>query len=189
MFLVTHPSSEFIRGFLRRLDHSDFSYRDQGATNAAVPAGYLRDHNRVCLGQGNEIWERALAAFRLWKMFDLGWTKIFPADAPLTPGTNVAVLIRHLGFFSLNPSRIVYLVDEPDRFGFAYGTLTEHAEMGEERFLIERGEGDKVYYDLLAFSMPRHVLAKLGYPIARHLQKRFATDSKQRMVRAVREGT
>jgi uncharacterized protein (UPF0548 family) len=187
MFLLTRPSPDLIRDFLTSLQHSAFSYPEGGATNTAVPVGYICDHNRIVLGQGDATWEKAVAAILGWTMFDLGWTEIFPQNSPLTPGTNVAVLIRHLGFFSLNASRIVYVIDEPNRFGFAYGTLHEHAEMGEERFLVERDKSGGICYDLLAFSRPRHALAKIGYPMARRLQKRFAADSKKRMMRAVVE--
>lgn len=68
------------------------------------------------------------------------------------------------------------------RFGFAYGTLLEHMESGEERFLIEYCEEDQsVFYDLLAVSRPGNVLTRLGYPVARHLQKQFARGSKKAM--------
>jgi hypothetical protein len=85
--------------------------------------------------------------------------------------------------------RIVYVVDEADRFGFAYGTLPAHAETGEERFTVEWDEqDDAVWYDILAFSLPQQLLARLGYPFARRLQKRFARDSPAAMLRAVVEG-
>lgn len=75
------------------------------------------------------------------------------------------------------------------RFGFAYGTLSEHAESGEERFTVEWHEqDDAVWYDILAFSRPQQLLARLGYPFARRLQKRFARDSAAAMLRAVAEG-
>ncbi len=52
------------------------------------------------------------------------------------------------------------------RFGFAYGTLPGHVESGEERFLVEWDRGDDaVWYDILAFSRPNHVLTRLGYPV------------------------
>ena len=38
-------------------------------------------------------------------------------------------------------------------------------------------EDDAVWYDILAFSRPNHFLARLGYPLVRRLQKRFARDS------------
>jgi uncharacterized protein (UPF0548 family) len=79
--------------------------------------------------------------------------------------------------WSLNACRVVYVIDEPERFGFAYGTLPNHIERGEERFLIERQSDDSVWYDILAFSQPRHPLVRAGFLYARRLQKRFARDS------------
>ncbi|HEV3306332.1 MAG TPA: DUF1990 family protein [Candidatus Sulfotelmatobacter sp.] len=71
------------------------------------------------------------------------------------------------------------------RFGFAYGTLGEHAESGEERFTVEWSrDDDSVWYDILAFSRPRQMLARLGYPLSRLLQKRFAEDSKAAVAKA-----
>jgi uncharacterized protein (UPF0548 family) len=59
-------------------------------------------------------------------------------------------------------------------------------ESGEERFTIEwRREDDSVWYDLLAFSRPRHRLARSGAPLSRRLQRRFARDSLHAMMRAV----
>jgi uncharacterized protein (UPF0548 family) len=43
---------------------------------------------------------------------------------------------------------------------------------------------DTVWYDILAFSDPRQMLANLGYPLSRWLQKRFAEGSKMVMVEA-----
>jgi uncharacterized protein (UPF0548 family) len=124
-------------------------------------------------------------------MFSMPWVSLYWPSAPIQVGTNVAVSVHHLGFYSLNACRIVYVVDEESpikRFGFAYGTLAEHAETGEERFTIEwNRENDWVWYDILAFSRPRKMLARLGYPLSRLLQKRFAKDSKAAMLRAVRD--
>jgi uncharacterized protein (UPF0548 family) len=104
----------------------------------------------------------------------------------------VVVIARLFGLWWLNACRIVYLVDEPgpvQRYGFAYGTLPEHAESGEERFTVEWHEqDDAVWYDILAFSRPQQLLARLGYPLTRRLQKRFARDSATAMQRAVVEG-
>jgi len=109
-------------------------------------------------------------------------------DCPILVGSDVGVLIRHFGFYSLNACRIVYVIDEEDpmkRFGFAYGTLAEHAESGEERFTVELNQKDEVWYDILAFSRPRQMIARVGYPLSRFLQKRFAEASKAAMLKAV----
>jgi len=119
-------------------------------------------------------------------MFDFPWVELCWPSAQIDAGTNVAVLIRHFGFYSLNGARIVYVINDPDTFGFAYGTLADHGESGEERFSIQfdRGSG-AVVYDILAFSRPSHPLAKLGFPLTRHLQKRFARDSMAAMSRTL----
>ena len=109
------------------------------------------------------------------------------------PGVTVAVVVRHFGFWSLNACRIIYVLEEETddvrRTGFAYGTLADHAEAGEERFVIEwKRADDSVWYDLYAFSRPRHLFARLGYPISRMLQRRFAQESKQAMVAATNGG-
>jgi uncharacterized protein (UPF0548 family) len=123
-------------------------------------------------------------------MFHIPWIQLYWPTAPIAVGSNVAVCIQFLGGYWLNASRIVYLVENTAslvRFGFAYGTLSKHAESGEERFLIDWDrETDVVSYDLLAFSRPNQLLVKLGYPLARRLQKRFAVESKAAMVKAVR---
>ena len=85
----------------------------------------------------------------------------------------------------MSACRIVYVLVEPRRFGFAYGTLPAHVERGEERFLVEWCADDSVWYDILAFSRPNHWLVRLGYPITRLLQKRFARDSMRVMQAAV----
>jgi uncharacterized protein (UPF0548 family) len=120
-------------------------------------------------------------------MFEHSLTRIYWPDTPLVAGNTVGMLAHHLGFHSLSGCRIVYVINEPHRFGFAYGTLPQHAESGEERFLVEWDEGtDVVTYDLYAFSRPRAPLARLAAPYARSLQKKFVLLSKAAMVKACR---
>lgn len=162
--------------FLARV-RGPFSYNEVGATaEAEMPAGYDHDHYRVKLGEGEATWRAAQQALRQWAQFPAPWTQVTPADAPIAVGTTVAVAARAFGLWWLNAARIVYVVHERDRFGFAYGTLAEHFECGEERFLIER-VGDEVFYDIRVFSRPTRVLIRLGYPWARRLQRRFGRDS------------
>ena len=72
------------------------------------------------------------------------------------------------------------------RFAFATGTLPEHAESGEERFQVEwHPVDDSVWYDILAFSRPNQLFARLAYPYVRRKQKQFARESKLLMKAAV----
>ncbi len=190
MLLFSEPSEQQINRFLASASSMEFSYSELGATNSAMlPPLFTVDRNRVQLGSGPLAWQRAVDAIRKWEMFAFPWIRLCWPTAPIAEGSNVAVLAHRIGGFWLNGCRIVYLIDEDGpikRFGFAYGTLTEHAESGEERFLVEWDrDTDAVSYDLLAFSRPNQFLSRVGYPLARRLQKQFAAESKAAMVRAV----
>jgi len=190
LFTLTAPSEDEIRRFISKQSDSGFSYPEVGASATAVPTGYNVDRNRIQLGSGEGTWQRAAEAIRKWRMFSMPWVNLHWASSPIQVGTNVAVSVCHFGFYSLNACRIVYVVDEESpvkRFGFAYGTLGEHAESGEERFTVEWNRDDHtVWYDILAFSRPNKMLARLGHPLSRLLQKRFAEGSKEAMLQAVR---
>lgn len=192
MFLLHEPSQAAIERFLSAQREQSFSYPEVGASRKQSPVGYDIDHNRAMLGSGNESFAKAVAAIRSWQMFNFGWCRIYPRNAPIQVGTTVAILIKHFGFWSLNACRIVYVIEEQgplQRYGFAYGTLTEHGEIGEERFSVEwRQEDGTVWYDLYAFSTPGHVMTKLSYPLSRMLQRRFIKASKMAMIGAVKNG-
>ncbi len=101
------------------------------------------------------------------------------------------MMVHHLGFWSLNGCRVVYTLGDRQTgstFGFAYGTLTNHAETGEENFEVSlRPETEEVIYRIRAVSKPRAALAKLGYPLTRMLQARFRRDSIAAMIKGVAE--
>jgi uncharacterized protein (UPF0548 family) len=185
MFVLISPSEAAVQNFLKRASTRDYSYPEVGATRGELPQGYTVDHNRVRLGPGAETFRKAVSALKSWQMFNLGWVRVHAAAAPIRVGSPVAVVVRHFGFWSLNASRIVYVIDEERRFGFAYGTLRDHAESGEERFCIEWDSDDSVAYDLLSFSKPHAWPVKVLNPLARVLQKKFARDSMLAMKRAV----
>jgi uncharacterized protein (UPF0548 family) len=190
MFLFECPSAEAIEEFVRGRSQDKFSYPEVGATrDSTAPAGYNVDHNRQLLGNGADAFATAKQAIREWRMFDFPWVKLSPPTTPIEVGGNVAIMVAHYGFYSLNAARIVYVIDdnlpEIKRFGFAYGTLTEHGEVGEERFSVAFHGSGEVWYDVFAFSRPGNFLAKLGYPFSRRLQKQFAIDSKKAMLEAV----
>ena len=189
MFTLTEPTESDIAKFVSEQSKLPFSYSEVGAALAdrtVTPRGYNVDHNRVQLGRGAEVYARAVAALKQWRQFDLGWVSLVPRGVKIEEGATVAVKAWACGMWSLNACRVVYVVDEADRFGFAYGTLPDHIERGEERFLIEWNRTDSsVWYDILAFSRPRHLLARLGYPWVRRVQKRFGRASGAVMCRLV----
>jgi uncharacterized protein (UPF0548 family) len=188
MWFVRRPSAGLISAFLQRQGRLPFSYPQVGASAGEAPDGYDLDHNRARLGAGRAVFDAACDALRRWAQFPAPWTAVHPADAPLEPGSVVAVLARAFGLWWLSAARVVYAVEEAAplrRFGFAYGTLPGHVEEGEERFTVEWHADGSVWYDLRAFSRPRHPLVRLAYPLARRQQRRFVRDSQAAMRRAV----
>ena len=189
MFLPRRPSDEAIDRFLRGSQDLPLSYGPIGIVSDKARRASL-DVTTVVIGRGRADFERARAALLAWKQFDIGWVETFPRDAPVAMGTVVAILIRHLGFWSLNGCRVVYSVGRPDGdtwFGFAYGTLTNHAESGEELFeVFIEPTTQNVVYRIHAASWPQAMLARLGRPIVRSLQARFRRHSAAAMRRATR---
>ena len=184
MFTLTEPSARDVERFISSQRNLPFNYAEVGATrfdHPAAPDGFTLDHNRVRLGTGNDVFERAVEALKQWRQFELGWVTVVPRGVKLEKDAVVAVKARACGTWSLNACRVVYVIDDQvlvRRAGFAYGTLPDHVERGEERFLIEMDPTDDgVWYDILAFSRPRHPLVRASFPVARILQKRFARES------------
>ena len=188
MFLVRRPSPQTIERFLQESRELPLSYGKPGILERAAVRGR---HDQVLspIGRGAADFEHARAGLSSWAHFELGWVQLFPAAAPVAVGTVVAVLIRHLGFWSLNGCRITSVRgDDPWRFGFSYGTLPNHAEAGEELFEVFLDTAsDQVMYHIRAMSWPYAMLAHLGQPLVRVLQERFRRDSIAAMRRLMRD--
>ena len=188
MLFLSKPGQDAIRSFISAQKDQPFSYAEVGGSREKAPSGYTSDHNRIRLGTGKNNFDCAIAAVKQWKMFDMPWIDLCWPDTPIEAGATVAVLVSHLGFWSLNACRIVYVIEEQgavEKYGFAYGTLPDHAAHGEERFTVEYDTSDgAVWYDIFALSRPR-ALARLAYPITRALQERFAKDSKAAMMKCM----
>jgi uncharacterized protein (UPF0548 family) len=190
VLLLREPSDAEIQNFLEGQRPLPFSYPDVGASREGTPPGYGANHHRGRLGTGPQTFARAVEAMKRWKMYDTGWTRLCWPDAPISEGTVVAVVGRHLGLKSLNACRIAYVYEEDEpshkRYGFAVGTLPAHVERGEERFTVEwHAADDSVSYEVFAFSRPAHPLVRLAQPLARRIQNQFAPTSLQSMAAAV----
>jgi uncharacterized protein (UPF0548 family) len=192
MLSLRRPSTERIRNFLTGQSKLGLTYTAIGATATVPPAGYAVNHTRVKLGEGEKVFAKARTALERWVQFRLGWVEAYPPETQLRTGEVVALIARPFGLWSLNACRIVYVMDEPGpvrQFGFAYGTLPDHAATGEERFLVEWDQASgEVWYDILAFSRPHQLLSRLGYWYMRRVQRRFGSESAAAMIRAAKGG-
>jgi uncharacterized protein (UPF0548 family) len=190
VFFLTRPSPTALDRILTDCADAPLTYAAVGATRSTPPAGYYVDRYDAELGLGAEAFARARAAVDGFVMYPQPWTLIHRTFEKPHEGAMFVAVIRHMGFWSANPSRIIYTVDEAgaetQRYGFALGTVAGHAETGEERFEVSWDtRTDMVSYRVLAFSRPYELLARLGTPIARALQRRFGRQSRQAMADAV----
>jgi uncharacterized protein (UPF0548 family) len=189
MYLIKKPSDDQIKALIESQSRLEFTYPLVEATrHGESPPGFVVDHNRIHLGTGQLVFEAAKRALSEWQHYRFNWIEIHRPDEVVATGQTVGVLARALGLWVLNVCRVVYVVDESKpirRFSFAYGTLPEHAESGEERFQVQWREDNSVWYDIFAFSRPNQFLARLGYPYVRCIQKQFARDSMEALKAAV----
>ena len=189
MFEIVLPGDEAIRKRLDRWSRASFSYVEVGALEKSeFPPGYTIDRHSVLLGNGVACYERAKTAVQRWEMFNVSWVRLHPNMPPADVGSTVGISACFLGLWHLNFCRVAYKFEQRgkiERFGFALGTLPGHVLAGEEEFCVEWDRSDdSVHYKVCAFSRPSRTLFRLGYPVVRQLQKRFARDSHEAMVRA-----
>lgn len=157
--LVTHGT----------LADMDLSYAEIGATRGRLPSGYHHVERRVRIGDGRASFDSVAAALRSWEVHRRAGLRAEASSPTADDGTTV---VLHLGPVRI-PCRVVYVVDEPQRAGFAYGTLPGHPERGEECFLVEIDDDGEVYAHIRAFSRPGTWYTKLGGPIGRAVQRWF----------------
>lgn len=152
-----------------------FTYPDVGATTGDFPKGYHHFRMRRRIGTGRPMFNHAASQVLEYEM-QRGTGIFVAADTPTAePGTELTVRlgIGPLGITA--PCRVVYVVDEPNRRGFAYGTLPGHPESGEELFAIEYDPTDESVYGVIAaFSRPGAWYVRAGGPVVRLIQRWFA---------------
>ena len=186
MITFKKPSRQTIFDCLESQKDLSFSYPEVGDTKNILPAGYSVINQKIKLGHGKEIFDKAVIALQQWKTFDFPWIELCWPETLLAKGRTVGVLIKIFGLWFLNFSQIVYTIDEAHQFGFAYGTLPHHIEVGEELFLIERNlRDDSVWYKILSFSHPRSFLLRFIQPIIKRFQLRFVRCSLKAVYDAV----
>lgn len=160
------------------------TYAEVGATrDEPLPAGYGHVRRDVVIGHGRQAFEAAVDGLFGWQMHRRAGLGVVGSPTRAAPGATVELRAGWGPLHISLPCRVVYTVDEPDRQGFAYGSLAGHPERGEEAFLVRLSEVDEVRSGIRAFSRPASLLAKAGGPVTRAVQQ-YATS---RYVQAMRD--
>jgi uncharacterized protein (UPF0548 family) len=180
VFLLHAPNDDRVREWLRSLVDVPCTHDCEGVTRAPIdvaPPGFTLDAYSAELGRGEATFARAKAAIGRFEHYPRSFSRVVPLAGGLVPGLVFGTVARHLGFASLHPCRVLFVVDEPRRFGFGLGTLPGHVAIGEETFLVSLdGEDERVQLEVRAVSRPAGLLARLGRPIMRAYQRRFQRE-------------
>ncbi len=151
-----------------RLRAEPFSYSPVGATaTSTYPSGFHRLAERAYIGDGRAAFDHAAERLMTWRMHEGAGLRVAAEAARVVEG---AVVVCRLGPLRI-PCRVVWVVEEPDRVGFGYGTLPGHPEAGEEAFVLELDD-DVVHLSVTAYSRPGRWFTRLGGPVGRVLQRR-----------------
>lgn len=172
MLCLWPPSPEALQRVLEELGGQPFTYADVGATAGVAPAGFRSDSFETDLGADeDDRFQAAREAVLSWAPQRGAGITVYPDHPPVADRSFVLVLPFPGVGCAVAPARVVYVLAEATRAGFAYGTLPGHPERGEEAFVVVR-DGGRIVFRVLAFSRPADVLARLGGPVARMVQVR-----------------
>ncbi len=162
-------SDATLEALYRRAGDRGLTYDHVGSTLRPGSVAGLPDRRLATEVDGDLA--AALQALREWTPHRGIRGRIHPPDAPLVEGTTLLVVAPFGPFEMAVPDRIVAVVDEPGRFGFAYGTLEGHAEVGEELFLAEQVAPGRLRLTVRVQAGPATLLARLAAPLVTFIQK------------------
>ena len=153
-----------------RLRAARLTYPEVGSTARTLPSGYRHLDRTERLGAGPGVFTEAAAALMNWQAHLRAGIGVSASGRTAAEGADVLLHVRIGPLRVTAPCRVVYVVDEPNRRGFAYGTLDGHPECGEEAFTIGLMGDGAVIFAVTAFSRPATWLARAAGPVGRHAQ-------------------
>jgi uncharacterized protein (UPF0548 family) len=166
-----------------RLESAELTYQHAGQTRGALPDGYRHLRRSLVIGAGADVFASAVTDLTGWQVHLRAGLRV-TASAPAAQAGAVVLLAVAAGPVRVSaPCRVVYVMTQPRRHGFAYGTLPGHPESGEEAFVIEQRADGTVTFTITAFSRPATVTARAAGPLGRLVQQHFT----RRYLRALAE--
>jgi uncharacterized protein (UPF0548 family) len=158
---------------LRAAARADLTYPEVGASTGGLPAGYRHVRRSGDIGAGISAFDAAVQQLLSWNLHRRAGLDVEATTPSASLGSTIVLRVGVRPFRLFAPCRVTVVVDEPQRKGFAYGTLPGHPEVGEELFLVTRDDNDRVQIHISAFSRPGTWWARLGDPVTRRVQDRL----------------
>jgi uncharacterized protein (UPF0548 family) len=153
-----------------RLQGQSLTYDAVGRALTSPPAGYAH-FSRTRRLPATRSFDDACDLLLGWQAQARSGLRVAASSARIELGA-VVIMRFGLGPASLPiPCRVVSVFDDPDRRGFAYGTLPGHPETGEEAFVLQRRPDGAVDFTIAAFSRPSSIIARVGGPVTARVQR------------------
>ena len=136
-----------------------------------LPSGYHHITEQRVVGHGRAEFEHAAAELFGWEVQRRAGLRVSTSTDRVVEGALITSILGIAGFGVHAPCVVVAVVDEPDRVGWAYGTLPGHPECGEEAFLLSLLPSGEVLFEVRAFSRAGVWWSKIVGPIGRAVQR------------------
>jgi uncharacterized protein (UPF0548 family) len=152
-----------------RLRAAPLTYPAVGATATSPPTGYRSLSSARILRRRD--FEATVEDLMSWRIHQRAGLRVASSSPRVQQDASVEMRLG-IGPLALRiPCRVVCVIDEPERRGFAYGTLPGHPESGEELFLLQRNGDGQISFTITAFSREASLPARLGAPVTRWVQE------------------
>jgi uncharacterized protein (UPF0548 family) len=179
LFDVFHPSrptAEYLKQVHQAESEKSVTYSEVGRSLGELPSGYHHLNVRRTVGTGDALMQLGRAAINTWSAQAALKLDLYPVVPEFVEGTVLvfALPMRPSPFWATGACRIIRIVDEPNRYGFVYGTLPHHPESGEEAFLVSQDAAGEVSFSITAFSRARTLPMRVSGPIGRVIQRKAA---------------
>ena len=161
-------------------------FQRQGDIPDPPPPGFHANRGSTRVGLGSANFEAACDAVRRWEMFPGDWLSVDTHGETVACGVTAAVVARCLGIWTVNCCRVVDVQESDRRFAFTYATTDQHALEGAERFTVDWRGDDTVWFSINAIARPCDWIVRVGLPLVKRLQRRFAVESPQAVERSIK---
>jgi uncharacterized protein (UPF0548 family) len=161
------------RGLVERSRNAELTYEPVGISLGwrPVPHGYRDVETERVVGQGEDAYRKIGYALMHWEINRKAGFQVSAQHAAVREGERVGLVMPFLGILGIPAiCKVVAVVAEGDRTGFAYGTLPGHPQQGEESFLLSHRPDDSVVMTVRAVSRPALWYVALAGPLARAKQ-------------------
>ncbi len=178
VFHTSRPTPELLKTIRATQAKLDVTYAEIGATLTSLPAGYhhLRTERTLSgsAASADDLFAYGRDAISSWAAQHALNLILEPTIPEFVEGEILvfALPMKPSPFWTTGSCRIIRIVDEPSRYGFVYGTLPHHPEIGEEAFLVERNDTGRVWCSVTAFSRGGSIPMRMSGAMGRFVQRR-----------------